>query len=1029
MHTFSLFLFSNWLPVGISAIAFFGVGLLLAKFIWGGYSGRLHFAVEENLNLAGQWNSLGVSQRDLFKKLRVRWQQDRMTWDAKVGELEGVVRARDERVGELTRTLQNDGQMLVGDQEQSEIHLRRIAELEKQLAEQKLVEQKHLAGTLDATPATILGDSEEGLQQRIRDLEQDLIDTHDELHDVRDGFRKQVEMVETLEAQLIAQPALGVVGEDAATNAALVPGQVVQLTALLAQRTREIRSLRESVANEVTHRPRHVEAAAGVGVNPNLERKFQWLSEELSNSTHEMFDVRSALVGRLDEISLLEGRLDELDGIEQQHDRLAAQLADTVAELVDVRTALHRSLEEIANQERRWETRPGGESDQVAFAQGISDARHEMSDVRLALNEAISREKVLLAQKEELEAAMEDQSTEVSGLANELRNQRDLVAKLREAMAEQQGELDAVRDEATFLTQSINAKGTYAEEQAQRVVAVEASLSQFYGEMNQVRMRCDQQTQRADTHLARVRELEEEMQQRQADFDRADSRVERAEAALMAARAQVEEVTNRLHSSDQAISELTEELGILSRERVQHLRELDETIVRVQTLQAEAQQREEALGVLRHTLDIRETEAREATQASASAQTKLGNILETNRSLELTISEQIALIQERDTANGELQRHCKRLETEMSNARQAADSAVQQIVGLEDALSQGETKTLALSRHLVERETEIRQLEFDLSGLRHKLNVKDGEADASGKTGESSHLGLRIHAARSALAASIKAPAEDLAQKNQEIETLKSELRALEQRSREFGEQRQRSIDEVERLRLKVAERAESIRELQSQISSVMLQRSSRDSEIALLKDKLRALESKMLDSNGSNHASGSIGQGSSLDLAAALVSSLEAEQGDSRSGTHLDEVPEPAPVNRLAGEPAGTRAGAVPVAQVGGVLQVHFAEGSAELSVEERARLDDWSREARTRSRMELVSVLGFAGAEGPRGFVESLSARRAEAVRERLLERGIPQHRMTVRSAGQDTTTSEEDSRRVELSLVAQAVAERVN
>lgn len=1021
MHSFSLFLFANWLPVGISAIAFFGVGLLLAKLIWGAYAGRLHFAVEENLNLAGQWNSLGVSQRDLFKKLRARWQQDRMTWDSKVGELEGIVRLRDEKVAELTRVLQSDGRLVVSDQETSEGHLRRIAELEKQLAE-----QKHVAEALAAAPlVTASSESEEALQQRIRELEQDLIDTHDELHKVRSGFRQQAEMVETLEAQLVAMPSVAMASEASEVPAEAVASQVAQLSALLAQRTREIRSLRESITNGTLHRPRQVESSGGV----NFERKYLRISEELSDSTHEMFDVRSALLARLDEISLLEGRLDELDGIEQRHDRVAAQLGDTIAELTDVRAALHRSLEEIANLEQRWDTRPGGEADQAAFAQAISDARHEMSDVRLALNEAISREKVLLAQKEELEAAMEDQSSEVNDLANELRTQRDLVAKLREALAEQQGELDAVRDEATILAQSIKAKGTYAEEQAQRVVAVEASLSEFYTEMNQVRMRCDQQTQRAETHLARVRELEEEMRQRQADFDRADSRVERAEASLMAAQAQVEEVTNRLQLADQAINELKEELGILSRERVQHLRELDETSLRVQTLQAETHQREEALSVLRHTLDIRETEAREASQAAASAQTKLGNLQETNRSLELTITEQIELIQERDSANQELQRHCKRLETELSDARQAAESANQQISELEAALSQGETKTLALSRQLVERETEIRQLEFDLSGLRHKLNVKDGDGDPSGKNSESSHLGLRIHAARSALAASMKGPTEDLTQKNQEIETLKSELRALEQRAREFGEQRQRSIDEVERLRLKVAERSESIRELQSQISSVMLQRSSRDSEIALLKDKLRALESNLIGSEGGSLEGGSIRPGASPDLAAALVSSLGAEQGEGQAGTNLDEIPEPEPVNRLAGEASGGRSATSPQAESVEGFQLYFAEGSAELSAEERNRLDQWAREARARSLMELVTVLGFAGAEGPRGFVESLSARRAEAVRERLLERGIPQNRMTVRSAGQDNTMSERDSRRVELSLVPQAVAERVN
>jgi len=632
MHAFSLFLFANWLPVGLSAIAFFGVGLLLAKLIWGAYAGRLHFAVEENLNLAGQWNSLGVSQRDLFKKLRARWQQDRMTWDSKVGELEGLVRLRDEKVAELTKVLQSDGRLMVSDQEVSEAHLRRIAELEKQLAEQKHVTEALAA----AAPVTPRGEAEEALQQRIRELEQDLIDTHDELHGVRSGFRQQAEMVESLEAQLIALPNVSLANDPAVATAESAPSQVVQLSALLAQRTREIRSLRESLAGDSALRPRQVEPVVDAAVSANLERKALRLSQDLSDSSHEMFDVRSALLARLDEISLLEGRLDELDGIEQRHDRVAAQLVDTIAELTDVRAALHRSLHEIASLELRWDTRPGGEADQAAFAQAISDARHEMSDVRLALNEAISREKVLLAQKEELEAAMEDQSSEVNDLATELRTQRDLVAKLREALAEQQGEHDAVRDEATILAQSIKAKGTYAEEQAQRVVAVDASLSEFYNEMNQVRIRCDQQTQRAETHLARVRELEEEMQQRQADFDRADGRVERAEASLMAAQSQVEDVTNRLHLADQAINELKEELGILSRERVQHLRELDETSLRVQTLQAETHQREEALSVLRHTLDIRETEAREASQASASAQSKLGKLQEMNRSLELT---------------------------------------------------------------------------------------------------------------------------------------------------------------------------------------------------------------------------------------------------------------------------------------------------------------------------------------------------------------------------------------------------------
>ena len=62
MHELPTFLVKNWLAVGVAAIVFFLIGLLLAKFIWGRYATRLSSAVEENLNLASQWNALGISQ-------------------------------------------------------------------------------------------------------------------------------------------------------------------------------------------------------------------------------------------------------------------------------------------------------------------------------------------------------------------------------------------------------------------------------------------------------------------------------------------------------------------------------------------------------------------------------------------------------------------------------------------------------------------------------------------------------------------------------------------------------------------------------------------------------------------------------------------------------------------------------------------------------------------------------------------------------------------------------------------------------
>lgn len=100
MHDLSFFLLKHWLPVGVSAILFFGIGLLLAKAVWGRYSQRLANAVEENMNLAGQWSALGASQRDLFKKLRVRWQADRDAYEAALAE-------KDKRLAVMGRRLES----------------------------------------------------------------------------------------------------------------------------------------------------------------------------------------------------------------------------------------------------------------------------------------------------------------------------------------------------------------------------------------------------------------------------------------------------------------------------------------------------------------------------------------------------------------------------------------------------------------------------------------------------------------------------------------------------------------------------------------------------------------------------------------------------------------------------------------------------------------------------------------------------------------------------------------------------------
>ncbi|MDP4790958.1 MAG: hypothetical protein NWR99_03670, partial [Verrucomicrobiales bacterium] len=266
MHDLSFFLLKNWLPVGVSAIVFFSIGLLLAKMTWGRYTQRLNYAVEENMNLASQWSSLGSSQRDLFKKLRVRWQSDRDSWEMTLAE-------KEHRIATLTHQLTSSGKEIPEALLVDHGLKAKIKELEAALDREKTAyrqlrevsETGPVVGPVaTAMAAAAPAESAEAVaatefQARIRDLEQDLIDTHDELHDVRAQYQKQLAFVESLEAKLIENPAGRVEDElviaiekiaglearlEVSEGAALAQAaEVAQWKALLPQRGREMRGL------------------------------------------------------------------------------------------------------------------------------------------------------------------------------------------------------------------------------------------------------------------------------------------------------------------------------------------------------------------------------------------------------------------------------------------------------------------------------------------------------------------------------------------------------------------------------------------------------------------------------------------------------------------------------------------------------------------------------------------------------------------------------------------------------------------
>ena len=107
----------------------------------------------------------------------------------------------------------------------------------------------------------------------------------------------------------------------------------------------------------------------------------------------------------------------------------------------------------------------------------------------------------------------------------------------------------------------------------------------------------------------------------------------------------------------------------------------------------------------------------------------------------------------------------------------------------------------------------------------------------------------------------------------------------------------------------------------------------------------------------------------------------------------------------------------------------IFFDESSSDLTDSGLNAIDQFARVLRGSNRNLTVAVVGYAGPEGSPDYTELLSARRADAVRERLLERGVPQSIISVKGSGLDRRCNNWRARRVELLQMASPEAEAVN
>lgn len=990
MHDFTLFLLKNWLPVGLASIVFFLIGLLMAKLIWGRWSQRLAFAVEENLNLASQWNALGSSQRDLFKKLRSRWQSDRDAWEGRLIEADSLIAQKDARIAQLTETLQGQGKAVPAE---IELDAKLLEEIESLKGELRRVEEENRtlqaevsapvqpAALLAATPAA---ESSE-LENRIADLEKDLIDTHDELHQVRADYHKQIELVEVLESRLEGNSEPGGASK-----------KLAQVSALLQLKSGDLLRAREEV-KDLSHKNLQLvadlENASGRDdLKEELAKAAKSLQAAEIKITDRDSDIRrlrdevaqkgEAITSLEGEIEAMEEKLGRVEEEERRRNLLQADLNDAVHEMYDVRSALNHRLDEISLLEARVdELEPEADGRKNALAE-LKDARHELSDVRLAYNEKVAELEQRAAEMEELEAIIEDRGAEVNDLSTELRQKRDELRLTKNSLAEKEGELEAFTVESGTFTEAINAKESFLEEQARRIADLESALTERYAELNTARSELDDQAKTATLHETRADQLQAELTRKEEVFRASDARVASAEEAVEEARSQITDLTDRLNATESTVQELQESLQAVSREKDEAIRELEKATRRVAELEEATSERED------HIRSI-EQEWRDGQRDADS-----------------------------------LERQISRLNLEMEEAKEYRQHTQVTIEELEEALKASDDRVLSLSKEIEKKDAELSEVKTDLESLQHGLSVRDSEI--TNAKSDADRMKLDLIARERTLRADVSGTGPDKALEA-EVERLTSELAEKEEEIQRFANQRGGSATEIQDLKRKIEKRGEAIRELQGEVSNIMMQRTARENEVSSLKDKLRKVEEELLKAReltANASASAMATPPSVRDLEAALQESLESETQKSE-GRSLDQLASPLSRPREATTEAHHSQSEQGEDDAN---QIFFDETSVGLNESEVRKIDEFAQQVRRSSKV-MVTVIGFAGAEGTADLTESLSARRADAVRERLLERGVPQSRIEVKGSGQDRKFQNWRARRVELISSPIAVAETVN
>ena len=755
----------------------------------------------------------------------------------------------------------------------------------------------------------------------------------------------------------------------------------------------EIKNLKESRAAEAqSDGPKIKELSGEIH---SLQRELNDKNSEIQDVVAELNDVRKGYLAKREKIENLECALDQsantLHDVEAVNTQLEALLARRAMEITHFREATPPSEKADGDASHQSEDRaattplldePSPETEGELDASSVEDLPASAAVSNPDHHEQSGNQQVAMlnGQIEELESIVDDRNQEIEDAASELKEQIRVISKLRSRVAELEGELDGQNVETVDLAQELEEKNEQIAFLTNRISEVEEALADQYRDVNKVRSYWSQIENHAAELDAQSEKLSGELGEKTSEAEQLAADLERSVSELEPLRTRVDEVEEQLEAAQSQVEKLEEELG----EKSLSLAVAEESRVE---LKKELQEREDSLELADNELNSLKLELQErdrsAEKMKAEWQDATTKLDEYDQNLAIR-DENILKFEE--TVN--------RIETEADSLKILLDEGKRNTADLESKIQDFEELVLS-------KDSEIGIFTREIRNLVESVESPSGKDD--GNTGNTGSDGSRsIDSLFSEALDSDDSPSQiHIRVLGQTISNLQNRLIEAEG-----------NYGVCEREKALVTERTRS---LKAQYEMDLM---TRDKQIQILKEEVSCQQKKLEELRSDQQGSG---------RAVAVATSEEPLAAAEFS--RLNQIEE-APGFARQSEPAeGERT----VPKQGIHLDVHFDERSCDLKASEIAKIDEALKSVRGKGVPCEVSVDGYSGNEGSADFNESLSARRADAVRELLIENGLRQSGISVQGRGEHPRhTGEVDAwkaRSVEVAFVTKPAVEAMS